>query len=354
MDLNLLLKSQVFHAVLNIILVFAISYIAYRIIRLIINKYVRKITERTESRLDDEILDFVEKILFRSILIVALYFAGEELSGFSGDRVFFYFKETLYAVVILVVTTLLIKITNLVISFYLEKASKKTGSELKKDFGLLLQRIVQIVFFTTAAITILTHFNVDVKGLVATLGVGSLAIALAAQDTLSNMIAGFVIMVDRPFRVGDRIKTTSGVLGEVFEIGLRSMKLLDFEKNLHVIPNAEIVKAEVINYSYPDTKVRVKIEVGVAYGSDLEKVKKIMLDIFSKHQKVLKSPKPSVYFINFGESSLDLLGVAYVNHYKDSWETGEELRMQVYNSFNKNNIEIPFPQNVVYLHKDVE
>ncbi|MHA2018657.1 MAG: mechanosensitive ion channel family protein, partial [Promethearchaeota archaeon] len=160
--------------------------------------------------------------------------------------------------------------------------------------------------------------------------------------------------VDRPFRVGDRIKTTSGVLGEVFEIGLRSMKLLDFEKNLHVIPNAEIVKAEVINYSYPDTKVRVKIEVGVAYGSDLEKVKKIILDIFSKHQKVLKSPKPSVFFINFGESSLDLLGVAYVNHYKDSWETGEELRMQVYNSFNKNNIEIPFPQNVVYLHKDVE
>ncbi len=354
MDVKQLFENPVVRSVLNILLITIISVIIYRALKFIIDKYARKITERTRTRLDDIVLDFLEKFLFRITLIIALYFIGEELSTFSGERVFIYFKNALYVTVVFVFTSLIIKLINLFIDYYLERASRRTGSELQKDFGLLLKRVVQIVLIITATITVLTHFNVDVKGLVATLGVGSLAIALAAQDTLSNMIAGFVIMVDRPFRLGDRVKTPSGVVGEIYEIGLRSMKLLDFEKNLHIIPNAEIVKAEVINYSYPDPKVRVKIEVGVAYGSDLEKVKEVILKVCREHPVVLDDPEPNVYFVNFGNSSLDLFCVAYVNHYRDAWVTGDELRMQIYKAFNEHNIEIPFPQHVVYLHKESE
>ena len=255
---------------------------------------------------------------------------------------------------VIVITTLVVRIINLIITYYLNRISRRTGTEIEKDFGLLLQRVVQIVAYTIATITVLTHFNVDVKGLVATLGVGSLAIALAAQDTLSNMIAGFVIMVDRPFRVGDRIKTPNNVVGEVYEIGLRSMKLLDFEKNLHIIPNADIIKSEVINYSYPNPKVRVKVDVGVAYGSNLEEVKRIMIEVCQKHPKVLDDPPPNAYFVNFGDSSLDLTCISFVEHYKDAWTTADEIRMAIYKAFDEHNIEIPFPQHVVYLHRNSE
>lgn len=354
MNLSLWLHDPLIMALGNILLVLVLAWAGYRLMKWLLRKYGKPVTEKTRTNLDDLVLEFLEKFLFRIILITALYFIGVQLSRFSGEKVFRYFSELLYVIVVFVVTTLIIRITNLIISFYLEQVSRRTGSDLQKDFGLLLQRVVQITLFTIATITVLTHFNIDVKGLVATLGVGSLAIALAAQDTLSNMIAGFVIMVDRPFRVGDRIKTPSDVTGEIYEIGLRSMKLLDFDKNLHIIPNSEIIKSEVINYSYPNPRVRVKVDVGVAYGSDLDRVKAIMVDICKKHPKVLDDPEPSVYFLNFGDSSLDLTCVSYVNHYQEAWLTGEELRMAIYKAFNENNIEIPFPQQVVYLHKESE
>ncbi len=352
MELKSIIYHPIFSAVSEIILILIVALLMHRLLKYFIEKIAKKFVAKTKTEIDDLIIDFIEKFLFRIILIVALYFTGEALSDFSGERIFFYFRETLYVIVVFIVAALAVKLITLFISYYLGRVSKKRGSELEKDFGLLLKRFVQIALYLTAIITIFTHFNIDVKGLVATLGVGSLAIALAAQETLSNMIAGFVIMVDRPFRVGDRIRTPSGVVGEVFEIGLRSMKLLDFEKNLHIIPNSEIVKSEVINYSYPNPNVRVKIDVGVAYGSDLEKVKQIILEVCQSHPMVLKDPAPNVYFVNFGESSLDLTCVSYVEHYRNAWVTGDELRMNIYKALNENNIEIPFPQRVVHIQKE--
>jgi len=354
MDLSRITQNPVHLALLKILLTVLLSIGVYYLLKLLVIRYIRKATEKTRTKLDDLLIEFLEKFLFRITLITALYFIGQYLSVFSGERVFFYFSQILYAIVVIVVTTLAVRLINFVIVYYLTQISRRTGTEVEKDFGLLIQRVIQIVAYSIAAITILTHFNVDVKGLVATLGVGSLAIALAAQDTLSNMIAGFVIMVDRPFRVGDRIKTPNNVVGEVFEIGLRSMKLLDFEKNLHIIPNADIIKSEVINYSYPNPKVRVKVDVGVAYGSDLEKVKQIMIDVCKQHPKVLKDPEPNAYFVNFGDSSLDLTCISFVNHYKDAWTTADEIRMAIYQAFDKHGIEIPFPQHVVYLHRESE
>lgn len=348
------LNNPVIYSLLNILGIIVVSGVVYKILHFLLNHYGRRLVEKTKTKLDDEILNFLLRFLFRIVVIIALYFIGEELSVFSGERVFFFFQKILYVIVVLVITSLIVRLLNMIISYSLERESARSGSELQKDFGLLIQRVIQIVLFLIAVITILTYFKIDVKGLIATLGVGSLAIALAAQDTLSNMIAGFVIMIDRPFRVGDRIKTPNNVVGEVFEIGLRSMKLLDFEKNLHVIPNSEIVKSEIINYSYPNPEVRVRIDVGVAYGSDLKKVKEVVLAVCRKHPLVIENPEPQVFFVNFGESSLDLMCVSYVQHYKDSWVTGEELRMNIYQAFKENGIEIPFPQQVVHLQKDAE
>ncbi len=354
MELFAFLKNPIYLALLKIVLVILLAIAIYYLLKFLLIKQLRKFSRKTRTQLDDLIFEFFEKFLFRIIFITALYFVGEFLSVFSGEKFFFYFSQVLYAVVVIVITTLVVRIINLIITYYLNRISRRTGTEIEKDFGLLLQRVVQIVAYTIATITVLTHFNVDVKGLVATLGVGSLAIALAAQDTLSNMIAGFVIMVDRPFRVGDRIKTPNNVVGEVYEIGLRSMKLLDFEKNLHIIPNADIIKSEVINYSYPNPKVRVKVDVGVAYGSDLEEVKRIMIEVCQKHPKVLDDPPPNAYFVNFGDSSLDLTCISFVEHYKDAWTTADEIRMAIYKAFDEHNIEIPFPQHVVYLHRNSE
>ncbi len=342
------LNSQ-YSGLFKIVIIIAVSILSYFLLKIFLQQVGRKIVSVTRSDIDDKILEFLDKFLARMIIIIAIYFTAEALGMYLGEKALQIVNGLLFTIVVIIATSLTIRFTILISDYYLKRTAQKTGTEIDREFGPLVNRIIQIVFFLTGLLIILDHFQIDAKGLVATLGIGSLAVALAAQDTLSNMIAGFVIMFDRPFRPGDRIRTPDGTVGEITEIGLRSVKLLDFEKNLHIIPNSEIVKSTVINYSYPNPLIRVRVDVGVAYGSDLKRVKEIILDVFKNHPTITNDPEPAVYFINFGESSLDLMCVGYVPHYTEAWKTAEEIRLKIYEAFEQAGIEIPFPQRVVYL-----
>ncbi len=156
----------------------------------------------------------------------------------------------------------------------METHAKKTESTINEAVFPILNRLVMILILFIAVVISLGHFGVDVSSLLVFLGGGSVAIALAAQETLANMIAGFIIMLDRPFRLGDRIKLPTGEIGDVYEIGLRSTKILDFDNNLIISPNSELTKTKVINYSYPRNDIRVLVEVNVAYGTSIERAKR--------------------------------------------------------------------------------
>lgn len=181
------------------------------------------------------------------------------------------------------------------------------------------------------------------------LGVGSLALALAAQDTLANMIAGFILMIDRPFRIGDRVMFNDQRKLDVYEIGLRSTKFLTLENTLFIIPNAELSKMTIDNTSYPEPTIRVKLDVGVAYGSDVDLVKGFLLEAATAHPGVLSKPEAYVQFINFGDSSLDFRIYAYIQANRDQWRVGNAIRENVYKIFIREKIEIPFPQRVLHM-----
>ncbi len=343
------IQSNQFVGILEILAILLIAFLGYFVLKLFLRKIGRRMVAVTRTEIDDKLLEFLDKFLSRMIAIIAIYFIAETLTSYLGETAVRILNGILFTLVVIIATSLSTRFAVLVSEYYLHRTARKTHTEIDREFGPLVRRIIQIVFFLTGLLIILDHFNIDAKGLVATLGIGSLAVALAAQDTLSNMIAGFVIMFDRPFRPGDRIKTPDGTIGEITEIGLRSVKLLDFEKNLHIIPNSEIVKSTVINFSYPDPLIRVRVDVGVAYGSDLKRVKEIILEVFRNHPKITREPEPAVYFVNFGDSSLDLMCIGYVPHYTEAWKTAEEIRLAIYEAFEKEGIEIPFPQRVVYL-----
>ena len=158
-------------------------------------------------------------------------------------------------------------------------------------------------------------------------------------------------MIDRPFRIGDRIKYGSET-GDVVEIGIRSTKILDFDNNLVIMPNNEIVKSKVVNVTYPNILTRVIVEVGVAYGTDLKKVREIMLKAANEHPLISKEIPADVVLTSFGDSSLDLRLAARTDDYRNAWAMQCELRETIYEEFNNAGIEIPFPQRVVYLKKE--
>ncbi|MFH2057070.1 MAG: mechanosensitive ion channel family protein [bacterium] len=314
----------------------------------------RHIAKRTATDLDDKIIDALKKPLHLVMILAGITVAMQRLQGRFPETNEWIFKttdQTVIAIIILVVAFFAIKMIRILTEWYAQKA-EQAEVPLSAEFTPLLNRIAKILVLAFAVLMVLDHFSVDIKGLVAVLGVGSLAIALAAQDTVANTIGGFIIMMDRPFRKGDRVVLPNGEMGDVYQIGLRSSKFLTFEHTLIVVPNSELVKSTITNLSYPYEEIRVKIDVGVAYGSDIEQVKTLLVQAAKDHHDILESFEPVAYFVGFGDSSLDFTLICRVEKVGQQWQVGEQIRCAIYNRFNEAGIEIPFPQRVVYLHQE--
>lgn len=344
------------HLTTAAIIFLAVVMIAW-LLKLFLRTIGRKLILKTRSDIDDIILSIVlDKIQWIAI-VAGAYLATEELTravspdDVTARQLLVYAEGIIFVSFVIVVTAMFIRITDSAVKRAMEIHARKTSERLNEALLPLVNRVINIILSLIAIIIILDHFGQDVSSLVVSLGVGSLAIALAAQDTLSNMIAGFVIMLDRPFRVGDRIQLPSGEMGDVHEIGIRSTKILDFDNNLVIVPNAELVKGRITNFSYPVDHVRILVDVGVAYGTDLDKAKYIMADLAKQHPLVLHDPPPETFVVALADSSVNLRLIGRTDDYRNKFLIETKLREQIYNTFREEGIEIPFPQRVVHLNQ---
>lgn len=318
-----------------------------RIIPVIEKKFIRAFTAKTAADIDDRIAALLIPGIRRLILIAGIYAVITVLAEYLGQGLTSAAVSGCYVIVLFVAAGLVSKMLQALLEWYSANWEKRVESRVSADFGPLFKRLIAIIVYTVAMVMMLHHFKQNVSSIIVSLGVGSLAVALAAKDTLANMIAGFMIMTDRPFRIGDRILLESGQLGDVFDIGLRSTRIKTFDNTLIVVPNHQIVNEKVTNLSYPDPQIRVAVEVGVAYGTDVDKVKRLLTEVCSSHPDVLSEPPPAAYFVNFGESSLDFKVVCRVPEWGMQWQTAEDIRTAVNSVFKREGIEIPFPQRVV-------
>lgn len=345
-----------YHAVLGVI-VGVVTVVAGHLIKLFLNSIGRKVITKTSNKVDDRILDIILERLLPLSAILGLYLGMKELrlglkSTNNGILSFIdYSNIALSIVTAVLLTSVIIKITRTIITETVRRIARRNQEDhLGQTLPLLLNRVATFVIVAIAAIVVLDSFGQNISSILTILGAGSLALGLAAQDTISNMISGFVIMIDRPFRVGDRVKIPTGEMGDVFEIGLRSTKILDFDNNFLVVPNNELIKTRIVNYSYPHADIRVTVEASVAYGSDIDRVKGIMLTAARNHPNVLKDPAPEAYLVKLADSSMNFSLYCRVPSFKLQFPTAEALRISIYNELLNAKIEIPFPQQVIH-HK---
>ncbi|MFQ5499021.1 MAG: mechanosensitive ion channel family protein [Candidatus Zixiibacteriota bacterium] len=316
----------------------------------------RRVTQHTSTDLDDKLLGATRKYVHLLLYLfggkVLLSYLSSPFGGYVGSGLFEVAGAVVYAAGVIVVSRLIVAAISILLGWYGENIASRTASKVDDEFIPLLDRTIKTVIYILAVLIVLDHFQVDIKGLVAVLGVGSLAVALAAQETIANMIGGFVLMIDRPFRVGDRVRLADGKICIVHEIGIRTTKFRTFDNTLIITPNAELMKSTIHNINYPFPRVRVVVDVGVGYDSDMELVKKVMIDEAEKHPEVIQKPGPWVAFLNFGDSSLDVSLRCWVEDANDHYRCGCQLREQILTRFRKEGIEIPFPQRVVTMIKD--
>lgn len=186
-----------------------------------------------------------------------------------------------------------------------------------------------------------------------TVAFGALGVGLGfgLQNIFNNFVSGLILLFERPIQVGDAIEI-DGVWGEVKKINFRSTVIQTWDNASLIIPNSEFISGRVTNWSFKDLRIRSNIDIGVAYGSDVELVKKTLLEIANNHPNVLKSPEPSVLFLNFGDSSLTFrLRVWTLIHLRLQVET--DIRFEIYRLFNERKIEIPFPQRDIHIRSIV-
>ncbi len=221
----------------------------------------------------------------------------------------------------------------------------------------LTENVAATAVVILGVLMLLRVVGLEITPLLATIGVGGLAVALALQDTLSNFFAGVYVSLARQVRVGDYIQLDSGEEGFVTDITWRSTAIRMLANNMVFIPNSKLAQANVTNYSLPSPHMSVRIAISVSYSNDPEQVEKVLLEIArdsaSEIPGMLAEPGPFVRFIpGFGESSLDFTVICQVREFVDQYYVQHELRKRIFRRFREEGIEIPFPVRTVYLRSE--
>jgi len=326
------------------------TVIVAMLVKLLLFAVGTALAARTKTDLDNKLLNAVRGHLYLLVYLGGMALILNYLEARSDELIpdlFRLLDGVTYALVVVIVAHMIVRVVGAILDWYGSAIAGKTDTNVDDEFLPLLDRATKVIVYTLSLLIVLDRFEVDIKGLITVLGVGSLAVALAAQDTIANMIGGFVIMIDRPFRKGDRVRLGDGTACVVESIGIRSAKFRTFDNTLIIWPNSEIVKSEIHNLTYPYPQIRVVVNVGVGYNSDINYVRQVMLEEARKHPRVLDDPAPSFAFLDFGDSSLDVSVRCRVADVADQFGTGSALREQILNRFRQEDIEIPFPQRVV-------
>lgn len=324
--------------------------LGYPLLRWILRRVIGGLTSRTQSGFDDALVSALHPTLFLFLLVLTAQFGIERLDFLPAvwDR---WIGETFYVLFASVVTLAIWRLIGELARWYQDEISVRTETELDNQLIPFLRRVLQILLVTIVLIILLSHFEADVSALVTTLGVGSLAIALAAQETLSDTIAGFVIMIDRPYRIGDRIEIQDlGTWGDVVDIGLRSTRIRTRDNRMVIVPNSVIGKSLIVNHSYPDTTYRIEIHVGVAYGIDLEHARETITEAVRGVEGVLDDHPVEALFLEFGDSALIFRVRWWLDSYEDTRRMFDRVNTAMYNALRREGIEIPFPQRDLHHH----
>ncbi len=264
---------------------------------------------------------------------------------FSGTSYEFPLINLLYAIIILLIFRVLFWAIGKVI---LPPLFKRRKIDIGSQFAItqILKYFMYVIAILMAIQSLGIHLTV-VWGGAAALAVG---VGLGLQQTFNDLASGLILLFEGSVEVGD-VVNIGGIIGSVYKIGLRTSKIITRENSVMVIPNSKLVTESTINWSHNDDKMRYGIKVGVAYGTDARLVKRVLLEVVEKHSKVLRNPAPFVWFQDFGDSALQFELFYWSKEFMTEHQIKSDLRFAINESFLNYKIEIPFPQNDVWLRQ---
>ncbi|HEX3001010.1 MAG TPA: mechanosensitive ion channel family protein [Methanoregula sp.] len=336
-------------AALTILLGIVIAFLVRTFVRWLESK-----AEKTDTKWDDIIIAALGLPVQITIVVISLYFAITAFDILPENAKFLLNPAYVTAFYILISAWIVSSLLHDIIATYGRILAGKSDTDLDDRLIDLLELVVRYVIWFAAIMAVLKVFNIDITPFLAGAGIAGIAVALAAQDFISNFFGGAVIKVDKPFKVGDRVKIDD-FYGDVLSVGTRSTRIKTLDYQVVTLPNNKITTNVIVNYSEPDEKLRLTIPVSAAYGTDPKRVKAILLEIaheaIRNTEYLLEDPKPTVFFTEFGESSLNFILRVWMKKYNVPDEVKDVINTRIVERFAEEGIEIPFPQMDVHLKK---
>lgn len=327
-------------------LIILITFTISSLLTWLVFKAIRKMTTRTTMQIDDKIAAMLRPPVYISLVLLGI---GAGLSIMPLDeRLHTLSTRTLRSIDICVWAVFFIRLSSLLLTRIAQLKDRYTF--IQHRTLTLFDNIAKVIIFGAAIYGIFVIWNINMTAWLASAGIAGIAVGFAAKDTLSNLFSGVFIIADAPYKVGDYVVLDKAGRGKVTNIGLRSTRILTRDDIEVTVPNSIIGNSTIINQSGgPSEKMRVRLPVGVAYGSDVDKVVNILQDIAEKDPQVCASPLPKVRFRMFGASSLDFELLYWVENPELRGRVQHQINTKVYKAFEEHNIEIPYSKQDIFI-----
>jgi small-conductance mechanosensitive channel len=313
----------------------------------VLKRVLQRAVKTTSTEFDDRIVKSIVPPVRWLVVLFVVEFSALRLDFISiGLRRFL--QDVFFVLYATVVGIIIWKLLDLAIEHYTEQVTPTEDADKIETLLPLARRIAQVAIILICFSVVLEHFGIPITAAATSLGIAGLAFSLAAHDTLADAISGFVIMLDRPFRVGDRIEIQGlSTWGDVVEIGTRTTRIRTRDNRLVIVPNSIISKNQVVNYSYPDPLYRVQIEIGIGYGADIEAVRRIIRDAVRKVEGVLPDKPVDALFLEFGEPVMIFRVRWWIDSYIDTRRMFDSVNEALYEALAAAGIDMPFTDDDV-------
>jgi len=312
----------------------------------VICRWLLFLTRKTKTDVDDRVVLALRRPIFVSVVALGVYWASQGLTLPALTTLVLY--GVLKTLAVLIWAAALMRLGTLLLQTLSRHAERV--SVIQPRTLPLFDILVKVLVVGGAIYFALLAWNINVTGWLASAGIVGIAVGFAAKDTLANLFAGIFILADAPYKLGDFIILDNGDRGRVTDIGIRSTRILTRDDIEITVPNAVIANAKIINETGgPHEKERVRVTVFVAYGSDVDQVRAVLMDCAREMDHVCSEPAPRVRFREFGDSGLKFQLLAWIDEPVLRGRVLDQLNTQVYKRFNEEGIEIPYSKHDVYI-----
>lgn len=338
------------------------SVVLGKLVFLLFKNVIKVFTKKTKTKLDDILMDMIEEPIVFALILSASWYAlytlnysvseltPEDLEAgieFPYSHTKNFVDSMLGFLVVINIAWLVARLGDALIVEYITPLTKKSGSNADSQVLPLIRKGLKLIIWVVGIIMGLNNAGFDVGAVLAGLGIGGLAFALAAQDTIKNFFGGIMILVDKPFKVGERIKV-GAIDGTVKEIGIRSTRIINLDGRLVTIPNSKFSDDAVENIQLEPSR-KIIINLGLVYSTSPTKMKKAMsiFDTIVKQNENLIEANYNTSFNGFGPYALNLLFIYFIKKEADILLTQTTINLSILEEFNNNGIEIAFPTQTI-------